>query len=182
MRYRANAVLIGILLSAGAFADPAPAVSVTVEKGVLVSMADFVVDRPRPEVVRAFSAFDDLTALNPAIKSSRAEATADGAVRVTTKLRDCIVVFCKSLTLIERVSSDGDGNMTAEIDADGSDFRQGTTTWTFERQGSKTLVYYRSVMEPDFWLPPFLGRHAMQRALEKQIDSSVRTIENGVGE
>jgi len=160
-----------------AHAASEPEVRVSRSGGSLLANAEFVVDAPRADVVRAFTAFDRLAELNPAIVASRAETLPGGQLRVTTELSDCIAMFCKSVTLVERVSILDNGDIRSEVEAAGSDFRQGSSSWTFVARGSQTLVSYRSNMQPDFWLPPVLGRKAMRRALKRQVATSIDTLE-----
>ena len=143
----------------------------------IVSVADFVVDAPRNEVVKAFSSFAELEKLNPAILESRSEPESDGRQLVTTRLRDCVAMFCRTVTLVERVEVDADGTIRAEIAPDSGDFKSGSTVWTFVAAGDQTRVSYRSTVEPDFWLPPLLGPRAMRRALKRQITASSENVE-----
>ena len=143
----------------------------------IVAKAEFVVDVPRADVVRAFTSFDRLSELNPAIVSSSAKTTHDGRVEVTTQLRDCVAFFCRSVTLVEKVSIAANGNMTAEIEPANSDFKRGSTAWTFEAEGSRTRVSYRSSMQPDFWMPAPIGKHVMRKALSRQIAASIQNLE-----
>ena len=179
-----RAIVASILFTALTLPFPAsvraaaePEVQVSRSGGSLLANAEFVVDAPRPEVVRAFTAFDRLADLNPAIVASHAEVLDSGQVRVTTRLSDCVLLFCKSVTLVERVSILASGDMRSEIEAAGSDFRQGASSWTFVARGSQTVVSYQSRMQPDFWLPPLLGRQAMQSALKRQVAASIETLE-----
>ena len=86
-------------------------------------------------------------------------------------------MFCKSVTLVERVRVLASGDIRSEVVAAGSDFRQGSSSWTFVARGTQTVVSYRSRMQPSFWLPPLLGRQAMQSALKRQVAASIETLE-----
>ncbi len=174
--------VIVLLCQAPVYAASEPEVRVSRSGGSLLANAEFVVDAPRAEVVRAFTAFDRLAELNPSIVASRAERLDDGEVRVTTELGDCVLMFCKSVTLVERVSVLASGNIRSEVEAAGSDFRRGSSSWTFVARGAQTVVSYQSSMQPDFWLPPLLGRQAMQSALKRQVAASIETLERRYNE
>jgi len=169
--------VIVLLCQAPVYAAGEPQIRVTRSGGSLLANAQFVVDAPRADVVRAFTAFDQLAELNPSIVASRAEVLGGGDVRVTTEISDCVLMFCKSVTLVERVSILASGNLRSEVEAAGSDFRQGSSSWTFVARGTQTVVSYQSSMQPDFWLPPVLGRQAMQSALKRQVAASIETLE-----
>ena len=170
-------IIICVVLAASTNASIVNELSVTREGGMLIAEADFIGDADRERVVRAFKSFDDLERLNPAILSSESIALDDGRFRVTTHISDCIALFCRSLTLVELVSVRADGSIAAEIDPSGSDFRSGSSEWNFESVGAGTRVTYRSAVRPDFWMPPLVGRHAMRKALERQIIASVANLE-----
>ena len=68
-----------------------PEVRVSRSGGSLLANAEFVVDAPRPDVVRAFTAFDRLAELNPAIVESHADVLHNGELHVTTRLSDCVL-------------------------------------------------------------------------------------------
>lgn len=168
---------IAVLAVTAANAATIHSVTVAKKGRMFIAEAEFIVDVKRDEVARAFTNFDQLSELNPSILSSHSEPSGDGRIRVTTRLRDCIVLFCKSITLVERVRIDDDGNLHSEIEPDNSDFRSGSTSWTFEANGSQTRVSYRSEVRPNFWVPPLLGRRAMRGALKRQIEASVANLE-----
>lgn len=172
-----SGVAVAALLLTGANAATIHSVTVSKHGRSYIAEAEFIVDVQRDDVTRAFSEFDQLAELNPAIVSSHSEATADGRVQVTTRLRDCIAFFCKTVTLIERVHIDSEGNMYSEIEPENSDFIGGNATWTFEADGPQTRVTYRSEMQPGFWVPPLLGRRSMRGALKQQIETSVANLE-----
>lgn len=166
-----------LLLSGLGLAAPAQDVSVSRKGQFIVSKADFVVDLPRREVIEAFSSFAELPRLNPAVVESTSEPGADGRSLVTTRLRDCVAMFCKTVTLVERVSVDRDGTIRAEVEPERGDFESGNTVWSFEADGASTRVSYRSQVRPGFWLPPLVGQRAMRAALRRQIAASVENLE-----
>ena len=178
MHIRNLLILAGFGLATSGEAATVNEVTLTRDGKTLVAEADFIVDVSRDEVVRAFTSFDQLEKINPAILSSHAESTGHNRFKVTTRMSDCVALFCRSLTLVELVSIDGDGNIVAEIDPSGSDFKAGRTEWTFESLGSQTRVTYKSAMRPDFWMPPLVGPRAMRKALRRQIAASVQNLES----
>ena len=173
--YRALLLFVGTL----AVADAASVHEITVSRqdGSIVSAADFVIDVPRADVIAAFSAFSELSRLNPAIIESRSQRDVGGRDKVTTRLRDCVAMFCRTLTLVELVTVAADGTIRAEVAPEGGDFTSGSTVWTFEADGERTHVSYRSKVKPDFWLPPVVGQRAMRSALARQIAASVANLE-----
>lgn len=141
------------------------------------TVAIFLVEAPRDAVVGAITAFDRLSELNPSVLSSSAEVQETGEIRVTTQIRDCVSLFCRSVTLIEDVRIDQAGNLQSQIVPKLSDFASGAAFWQFDTVGTKTRVHYRSQVRPKFWLPPLLGSAAFRHALGRQIKVAANNIE-----
>ena len=173
--YGALLLFVGTLTTADA--ARVQEISVSRQDGSIVSTADFVVNVPRADVIEAFSSFSELNRLNPAIIDSHSKPNEDGRDRVTTRLRDCVAMICRTLTLVELVTIDANGTIRTEIASDGGDFSGGSTVWTFEARGELTYVSYRSTVKPNFWLPPVLGHRAMRSALARQISASAENLE-----
>ncbi|MEM7283071.1 MAG: SRPBCC family protein, partial [Pseudomonadota bacterium] len=150
---------------------------VTKQKKYFETQAEFVVDAPQSEVLRAFTMFENLQKINPAITGSSAVPLTDQTTRVTTEVKDCMGVFCKSLTLVEDVTIEVDGTVHSVMVAGLGDFEEGTTTWTFVPKGDRTQVLYQSRVRPGFWLPPLVGKKAMRKALKRQITTAVNNLE-----
>lgn len=182
MRAASHSLLLLLAcLSGVATAGQIDQVTVNRDGRSIVSEADFVIDAPRKAVIEAFSTFAELEKLNPAILESHSEPADDGKQLVTTRLRDCVAMFCRTVTLVERVEVTADGTIRADIAPDRGDFKSGHTVWTFIAAGEQTKVSYRSTVEPDFWLPPLLGPRAMRRALKRQITASAENLERHFG-
>lgn len=155
--------------------------SVVRDDQAYIAEADFVVNMPVDEVVVAFTDYDRLPDLNASIVESEPEIQHDGAVRVRTRIRTCITFFCRSMTIIERVTQDSGHLIQAEIIPEGSDFSEGLTTWAFTADEHQTRVKYRSRIKPNFWMPPRLGSRAIQTSLKKQIRTTTTNIEASTG-
>ena len=153
-------------------------VDVSKTGGVYVASAEFVVDAHRDTVFSAFTDFGNLAAVNPAIVASDFEAQPNGDTRVTTEIRDCIGVFCRSFTLVEDLRIRNRHQISAVIVPGASDFAEGRSSWKFVSRGSQTRVLYQSAMKPDFWTPPLLGTSAVKRTLLRQIRRTAASLEN----
>jgi len=146
--------------------------------GAYVASADFVVDAHRDTVFAAFTDFGNLSAVNPAIVASDFEQRPNGDTRVTTEIRECIGVFCRSVTLVEDLQIRDRHRISSVIVPDGSDFAAGRSSWKFVSRGSQTRILYQSAMKPGFWTPPLLGTSAVKRTLLRQIRHTADSIEN----
>ncbi len=172
-----NTGLLAALCSAAAWSVEIEQVSVVKSGKNFVTEAAFLVEAPRDAVVRAITDFDRLSDLNPAVVSSSAETLESGEIRVTTKIRDCVSFFCRSVILVEDVRFDAAGNLLSQVVPEGSDFAEGNAIWRFDTNGATTRVSYKSEVRPNFWLPPLLGSAAFRHALGRQIRVAASTIE-----
>ena len=139
--------------------------------------AEFIVNAPQQEVFAAFTLFENLTRINPSIINSSAIPLTNVTTRVTTQVKDCMGLFCKSLTLVEDVTVSDNQRVRSQMVAGLGDFDAGHTEWEFQAYGNKTRVVYSSRVKPGFWLPPVVGKKAMKKALRRQIVDSVENLE-----
>jgi hypothetical protein len=58
-----------------------------------------------------------------------------------------------------------------------SDFKYSLSEWAFVPEGTGTRVTYRMEMEPDFWLPPFVGPWFLKRTLLRGAPGAIDQIE-----
>ena len=170
--------LVLVLLCLGTANSPGWAaqvdrISITKDGKYYVTEAEFLISVPRPQVFQAFTEFDNLPVLNPAVIHSSAKPLSQDTSRVTTRVKDCVGVFCRSLTLVEDVTIDPKGIVNSIMVEGLSDFTAGQTTWQFDAYGDKTRVRYSSRVRPGFWLPPLVGKRAMRKALTRQIITAV---------
>ena len=145
--------------------------------GFVVAEARFVIDAPLATVLDAFTAFDRLAELNPAVVRSKSQMMPNGQTRVSTQVRDCVALFCRTFALVEDVQFDSDNGVFAEIVPELSDFHRGQTRWQFYDLGDTTRVQYLSKITPNFWLPPLLGKRAIHRTLIRQIRATAQNLE-----
>jgi hypothetical protein len=117
--------------------------------------------------------------LSSAVTAREVLGRQDGAVRVRTEFRDCVVFFCKTMILVHDVSVSAT-EVRADVVAEGSDFRNGFLRWSINGLGDgRSHVVFNAVMEPDFFVPPLIGGFLIRKALGKQ---ALATAENLVSE
>jgi len=100
----------------------------------------------------------------------------DGVVRVRTDFRDCVVFFCKSMTLIHDVTV-STNEVRADVVPDQSDFRRGFLLWSINDSGDGgSHVVFEAIMEPDFFVPPLIGGFLISNALRKQALTTANNL------
>ena len=58
-----------------------------------------------------------------------------------------------------------------------SDFKYTLSEWTFAAEGDGTRVTYLMEMEPDFWLPPFVGPWFLKSTLLQGAPAAIDQID-----
>ena len=102
---------------------------------------------------------------------------ADGTPLVYTLVEGCVMLFCRSMSRVERLEVVTPTYIRSAVVPERSDFRYSTAEWTLKSEGEGTRVHYRMVLEPDFWLPPFVGPTLLRRVLMRGGVDAVDRIE-----
>ncbi len=137
----------------------------------------FVANAPAHRVFAIITNYNQLTELNLLIKSSRLLPSISPTMdRVELITQGCMLFFCKEIRRVEDVSIDEDLNITTVVVPSLSDFKSGETSWTFTSDGHKTIVNYVAAMQPDFWLPPFVGPYALKKQIRSQLQYTANKI------
>lgn len=101
----------------------------------------------------------------------------NGAVRVRTRLYDCIFIFCMSIDRVEDVFENGQSELQMKIVPALSSFRSGHAVWTITDSDEGSRVVYRAQVEPAFTVVPVLGTALLKRKLRMEMEGSIRRIE-----
>jgi len=133
------------------------------------SQLNFDVSGSVEQVIEILTDYEHPERLTPSVTKREVVGRHGAITRVRTEIHGCVVFFCKDLILTQDVTL-ADGSIRAEVVADESDFRSGYIHWliTGNDQGGSD-IRYQSVIEPDFFVPPLLGRYFMRKWLRKQI-------------
>ncbi|MEJ2603919.1 MAG: SRPBCC family protein [Gammaproteobacteria bacterium] len=133
---------------------------------------------PRREVFRVLSDYDHFERISSIFEDVRfIEPASDGTPRAYTRVKGCVLFFCKTIERIERLEFSPPDRIVAEVEPEHSDFRFGRTEWRFEPMDSGTEVRYRVEMVPGFWVPPLIGPYIMKRSFRKDAVEALDRIE-----
>jgi hypothetical protein len=102
---------------------------------------------------------------------------ADGTPLVYTLVEGCVMLFCRSMSRVERLEVVTPTYIRSAVVPERSDFRYATAEWTLTPEGEGTRIQYRMALEPDFWLPPMIGPTLLRRVLLKGGVDAVERIE-----
>ena len=98
---RLLAGLVVALVSHSALCAEIEELSVSKDGPTLNTRVEFVIEAPYEAVLDAFTDFDRLAELNPAVVASNGENLPNGDTRVSTLLRDCVALFCRTVAIVE---------------------------------------------------------------------------------
>lgn len=137
---------------------------------------DAVVGAPQADVRRLLTDYNHLGRINPVIRISEILLQrAPGDQRVRTVSEVCVWIYCRRLRQVQDVSESEDGSLIAVVLPDQSDFRHGTAHVKLWGEPAGTRVLLHGELEPDFWIPPFIGPWLIKRKL---LDEALVTIGN----
>lgn len=132
----------------------------------------------------AYAAFADpanLARINPAVQQATVlQRGGDGQARIYTEVHVCALLYCKLLRQTQDMRyaprPDG-GELSADVVAEGSDFRYGHARWQFQPDGAATRLHFQAELEPAFWIPPVVGPWLVERSLREEAERTSAGIE-----
>lgn len=101
----------------------------------------------------------------------------DGTPVVYTLVEGCLLLYCRSMRRVERLEVVTPRFIRSKAVPERSDFKYSVSEWTFTPEGDGTRVTYLMEMEPDFWLPPFVGPWFLRRTLLQGAPAAIDQIE-----
>jgi hypothetical protein len=134
-----------------------------------------------PEAVFAvLTDFDDngYARISRAYKESRYLPPApDGTPLVYTRMEGCLLWHCVTLERTERLETKKPYYIKSVALPEASNFKHAESEWVLEPDGDGTLMTYRVVMEPDFFVPPIIGSWYLKRTLSQSGLRALTRIE-----
>lgn len=129
--------------------------------------AESLMSAPPAFIYAALADYDNFHRLSGGLAETRwLERPVDGRGLAYTRIDSCVLFFCKVIERVEQVVLEPGRAISTTIVPERSDFRVYSTRWTIEEAGGSTRLHFQATMEPDFWLPPVIGKWALRRKLE----------------
>ena len=136
------------------------------------------VDAPAEAVRAILTDYANLDRLNASITASEVVGTNhEGAVRVLTRLRNCILFFCMDIQKVEDVTEDHQGRILVAMVPGSSNFRSGHASWEVRSTGNRSRVIHHAKLEPDLWIPPWMGTAILKNTLRQEIQESFENLD-----
>ena len=176
---RATLLALPLLLWLSA-AGAAEMRSIDVEhhKGRYTVSSEVWFDATVAQVFEVFRRWDLSTQFSSAIAESR-DIAADEYGRPGYYVRNegCVLFFCRSFVRQGHVELEVNEELRAFANPEISDFKLSNETWTFVAENGGTVVTYRLLMEPDFWVPPGIGPYLIKRKFRNNGGDAIDRIE-----
>ena len=177
MRKTLLAVVMG-LLSLTAHASQLVRLDVDQKANGYAVFVVMELDAPAEKVRALLTDYAHLDRLNGSITASKIiDARDDGTLRVLTRFKNCIVFFCMTVQRVEDITEDTQGRILVALVPEVSSFRSGQASWEVTSIGSGSRVIHREILEPDFWLPPWIGTNILKATLRREIRASFENLE-----
>jgi uncharacterized protein YndB with AHSA1/START domain len=135
------------------------------------------IDASPQRVWRTITDYARLADINPAFETSTVLRQDAKSVRVRTRIRVCILVFCKSVIQVQDVRYPRAQEIVAEMVPGAGDFRTGVAHWSLTQAGSGTRLQFDEWFVPDFWIPPVIGPWLIRRKLVQEVEVTMAHIE-----
>lgn len=183
--------LVAVVLLAGVppAAGAAEIVSAGVERTGERYEVDFAVilEGDRERVWEIITDYVRFAAVSPTVASSRVVSGRPGGdARVEVVLRPCVlVIFCKTIKKTSDADIDSEAFRLEYVAVPGlSDFHAARETITLHDEtrndSPRVRFVYAAVLEPKFFVPPFVGPWLIRRAITQDLETSSRRVEDMV--
>lgn len=171
-------LLSGLCLSQAIGASELVRLDVKQQADGYVISVEMVVDAPVDSVRAILTDYGNLDRLNNSITSSTVIGDSrDGAVRVLTKIQNCILFFCRDLQIVEDVVEDAQGRILRRVVPESSSLRSGQASWQLDASGDTTRVVHHAQLELGFRIPPLLGQVIVVNMLRRELLTSFKTLD-----
>jgi hypothetical protein len=118
--------------------------------------------------------------LSPKVTKKDVISRSEKTTRVRIEFRSCVFLYCKDLILTQDVTANA-GAIYAETIPELSDFLSGSMHWLVSPDGNGgSHIIYIAVMEPDIFIPPFIGEPLIRTRLRREMLEIARNLESAV--
>ncbi|MEN8720746.1 MAG: hypothetical protein ABF296_10850 [Oceanococcaceae bacterium] len=125
-----------------------------------------------------FTNYERLVDINDAIiTSQRIAGGLDGAQRIHTQVRVCVMGICRIFDQVQDMQPTPPEHLEARVIPNMSNLKYGLANWRIWNEDGRAHLYFRAEVEPDFWVPPVVGPWLIKRKLESEAQQTANGIE-----
>ena len=156
--------------------------SVALDSGIYSVDVLVRIEVPLEVVFQAITDYDRLTEINASIVESYiVETQGADRYRVFTRVKFCILFFCKQIRQVQDMVEYGPALVKATILPEWSDFDSGHASWDLVVADDVTYMQFSTEVDPSFWVPPLIGTWLIKREMTKQVLETAMYIEQKAG-
>lgn len=151
--------------------------NVSYQEGIYTLEMNLFVSGKSHLVHQVLTDYNHLGAIIPSIQESELLGeTDDGAKLVGTKIKGCVLFFCKKMQRVEKVYDRGNGVIESVIIPEQSDFSFGESVWSISPEGDHTNIHYRAKLKPDFSVPPGIGPALVKYVMRRELRHTAEVL------
>jgi len=169
-----------LLLVAGAQVHAADlrSISVVLEDEHYFLKSEAWLDAPKSVIYEILADYDLFVQISSGFVESRnVPAEENGTPGFYTRMRGCVLVFCKSFERLGSLRLEPKYYIVAMSDPEQSDFDYSRESWELFDDEGGTLMIYHFEMDPSFWVPPVIGPFYIKRTLKRGGEDAITRIE-----
>ncbi|MGD2063060.1 MAG: hypothetical protein PVF51_05695 [Nitrospirota bacterium] len=137
-----------------------------------------VLHAPAASVRAVLTDFVHAYRLNPSITESAILPSLDqGVVRLRMRIEECLALFCVDVVSVADIKVLPSGDLQVLVIPELSSFRSGAAVWHIQSWQGETRIRYELRVEPDFFIPPLIGRFIMIEKLRNEILTTFSRLE-----
>ncbi len=176
------AKLVLLFISTTAAAGEIEQASVVYRKGVYILELNVVVSARFEPVYALITDYDRLHLISDVLIETRLLSDADAQVkRRRLVTRTCILIFCFTANMVEDVW-EANNSIITKIIPEQSDYKFGRTKWQVDAvDDDRSRITLFCELEPDFWIPPFIGPYLMKKKMMSEAKKTIVHIEKLAG-
>jgi len=171
-------LLVPFVLCAGEVVES----SVALDAGIYSVDVLVRIEAPLEVVFQAITDYDRLTDINASILESYIVETQEAdRYRVFTRVKFCVLFFCKQVRQVQDMVEYRPARVKATILPELSDFESGSASWDLVVADDVTYMQFSTEVDPSFWVPPLIGTWLIRREMIKQVLETAMYIEQKAG-
>ncbi|CAN5216999.1 hypothetical protein BH24PSE2_BH24PSE2_02830 [soil metagenome] len=178
MACRLAALILAMLPAVSVSAVEMLHLDTTRKGGIYVLDAEVRIDAPLSAVRAVILDFEHLAQLSERVEESRVLEREPNGTLVFTRVDGCIAVVCREVERVERVVDFSMNHIEATVLPEHSNVKYGKTVWMLhEEEDDATRLEYHMAFQPGFWVPPLVGRMAVQRSMRAEASKMFERLE-----